>query len=76
MLVGRRSWELSGRNTTVDNKVTNSERNETDRVARQVPWYPTSREKRARCGAPDLLAMTKGGVLASLMWCHRGTETS
>src|ERR1700688_3377384 len=27
----------------------------TDGVARRVPWYPTSREKRARCGAPDLL---------------------
>jgi hypothetical protein len=27
----------------------------TDRVARRVQWYPTSREKRARCGAPDLL---------------------
>src|SRR5271168_3127949 len=27
----------------------------TDRVARRVPWYPTSREKRARCGAPELL---------------------
>jgi hypothetical protein len=26
----------------------------TDRVARRVPGYPTSREKRARCGAPDL----------------------
>jgi hypothetical protein len=36
----------------------------TDRVARRVPWYPTSREKRARCGAPDLLLPgqdSKGG---------------
>src|ERR1700730_1634359 len=33
-----------------------------DRVVRRVPWYPTSREKRARCGAPDLvLLLQKAG---------------
>jgi hypothetical protein len=26
----------------------------TDKVAGRAPWHPTSREKRARCGAPDL----------------------
>jgi hypothetical protein len=35
-----------------------------DGVARRVPWYPTSREKRARCGAPDLmLPVQKAGQL-------------
>jgi hypothetical protein len=36
----------------------------TYRVARRVPWYPTSREKRARCGAPDrLLPVQEAGHL-------------
>jgi hypothetical protein len=38
--------------------------NDTDRVAGRVPWYPTSREKRARCGAPDpLLPVQEAGHL-------------
>jgi hypothetical protein len=32
--------------------------NDTDRVACRVPWYPTSREKRARCGHPIFVAGT------------------
>ena len=32
----------------------------TDSVSRRVPWYPTSREKRARYGAPDLLLPVQG----------------
>jgi hypothetical protein len=38
--------------------------NDTDRVAGRVPWYPTSREKRARCGTPDpLLPVQEAGHL-------------
>jgi hypothetical protein len=36
------------------------------RVARRVSWYPTSREKRARCGAPELLLLVQeAGHLSS-----------
>src|ERR1700739_3386175 len=28
----------------------------TDKVAGRTPWHPTSREKRARCGPPDLMS--------------------
>ena len=35
----------------------------TDRVARQAPWYPTSREKRARCGAPNLCCRYRKPVI-------------
>src|SRR5208282_2210425 len=33
-----------------------------DRAARKEPWYPTSREKRARCGAPKVRGGDRGGV--------------
>jgi hypothetical protein len=49
----------------------------TDRVTPRVPWYPTSREKRARCGAPErLLPVQEAGHGVSMRDRLRGSQVS